>query len=54
MKYKVIVANSVFHLEDMVNAFISRGWIPQGGVAVWPSSSMSSKQEYYQAVTKSE
>ncbi len=36
MNYKIVTGNSPSHLEEKVNEYIQKDWIPQGGVCALP------------------
>ena len=49
MQYRILEENSVYRLENAVNEAISRGWRPQGGVAI---DSQGMSESFLQAVIK--
>lgn len=49
LKYKIVVAVSIQHLEDEVNNALKSGWLPLGAPLI-DSSSIGSTR-FYQALT---
>ena len=41
MEYKILCEESPYSLEGIVNDYIKKGWIPQGGVFSYAKSSRS-------------
>jgi hypothetical protein len=49
MEYKILDSNEFYKLEQMVNSYINKGWIPQGGVTLTKDQGYS---VYAQAMIK--
>ena len=49
MQYTILDSNEFYKLEKMVNSYIEKGWVPQGGVAAAKDQGYS---VYAQAMVK--
>ena len=49
MQYRIVNVDSVSFLEERVTHYISKGWIPQGGVCVISEDGL---RRYIQAMIK--
>lgn len=49
MEYRIVSHQSAVALAKLVQEYISIGWVPSGGIAIDPSSTIS---KYLQAMTR--
>lgn len=54
MKYMILIGNDLNELTNAVNAAISLGWTPQGGVCISKNQSIGTSISCYQAMIKHE
>ena len=54
VEYLIVIAKTIYQLQDQVNDLIGEGYQPIGGITYKPKIPQSYGEEYYQAMFKPE